>query len=100
MYSARLIFPFCPCVGTAGDSLRFHKNEPFSTKDREHAPRKWNCAKSYKGAWWYKACHTSNLNGLYLNGYSSSYATGMVWDSWRGMFYSVKKSEMKIRPTR
>ena len=79
-------------LGTAGDSLRIHRAQAFSTKDRDNDKWSKNCALSYKGGWWYNACHHSNLNGLYLNGQNS--AEGMVW----GTFYSVKRSEMKIRP--
>jgi len=50
----------------------------------------------YKGAWWYKSCHVSNLNGLYLHGKID--AKGMTWYIWKKKYYSVKRSEMKIRP--
>ena len=38
----------------------------------------------------------TNLNGLYLNGKNDH--KGMDWQSWKKTHYSVKKSEMKIRP--
>lgn len=58
-----------------------------------------NCAEDFKGAWWYYACHLSNLNGLYLNGdHSGQYAVGVNWETFKGYYYSLKKSEMKIRP--
>ena len=70
----------------------------FSTKDRDHDTSPSNCAANYRGAWWYKDCHNSNLNGLYLNGATSLYAKGIVWVTWKGYYYSAKKAEMKIRP--
>ena len=82
--------------GTAGDSLDYHRAQAFTTKDRDNDKWSDNCALSYKGGWWYNSCHYSNLNGLYLNGQNS--AEGMDWRTWKGSHYSVKRSEMKIRP--
>ena len=42
-------------------------------------------------------CHSSNLNGLYLNGSQVSYANGVNWLSFRGYRYSLKRTEMKVR---
>ena len=82
--------------GTAGDSLANHRGQAFSTKDRDNDKNGGNCAVDHKGAWWYNNCHHSSLNGLYLNGKTSS--EGMVWLKWKNSSYSVKSSEMKIRP--
>ncbi|XP_051022986.1 ficolin-2-like [Acomys russatus] len=84
--------------GGAGDSLTPHKNQFFSTKDQDNdLDSSSSCALRYHGAWWYKACHTSNLNGLYLGGPHESFADGVNWKSWRGYNYSYKVSEMKVR---
>ena len=69
----------------------------FSTKDRDNDIDGLNCAETYKGAWWYAKCHRANLNGLYLTGNTTSYANGVNWYSWKGFFYSIKMTEMKIR---
>ncbi|XP_068684147.1 ryncolin-1-like [Montipora foliosa] len=82
--------------GTARDSLGYHRGQAFSTKDRDNDNYSANCASSYKGAWWYNNCHYSNLNGLYLNGKTDG--SGMTWYYWKNSHYSVKRSEMKIRP--
>ncbi|KAL9965480.1 hypothetical protein ACROYT_G029284 [Oculina patagonica] len=84
--------------GTAGDSLSGHGGSLFTTKDRDNDSWSSNCAVRYKGAWWYNACHASNLNGVYHHGKHSSYADGVIWYYWKGYHYSVKRAEMKIRP--
>ncbi|XP_041372731.1 ryncolin-1-like [Gigantopelta aegis] len=85
--------------GDAGDSLTSHVGYNFTTNDSDHDI--WysgNCAHFYKGAWWYYACHSSNLNGQYLRGNQSTYADGVNWSSFRGYYYSLKYTAMKIRP--
>ena len=92
-----LYYAFFLLIGTAGDSLGYHRGMPFSTKDRDNDKYSGgNCALIYTGAWWHNNCHLSNLNGLYLNGKKDP--KGMDWQSWKKVHYSVKKSEMKIRP--
>ncbi|CAK6433523.1 unnamed protein product [Pipistrellus nathusii] len=86
--------------GTAGDSLLKHGGMRFTTKDRDADHSDSNCAAFYRGAWWYRNCHTSNLNGQYLRGPHASYADGVEWSSWTGWQYSLRFSEMKIRPAR
>ncbi|XP_020369579.2 microfibril-associated glycoprotein 4 isoform X1 [Rhincodon typus] len=83
--------------GGAGDSLAYHNGLKFSTFDRNHqAPL--NCAEKCSGAFWYKSCHTANINGLYLKGAHSSYANGIHWATWTGYYYSLKATAMKMRP--
>ncbi|XP_019643622.1 PREDICTED: microfibril-associated glycoprotein 4-like [Branchiostoma belcheri] len=86
--------------GTAGDSLDSigHNGRPFSTKDRDYDGSSGSCALAYKGAWWYSSCHNSNLNGLYHGGPHTSNADGVNWQTWKGYYYSLKHTEMKIRP--
>ena len=91
--------------GTAGNCLTYpynaviyHNGMKFSTKDRDNdINNDDNCAIQFKGAWWYNGCHCANLNGLYLSGPHSSYADGINWTSWKGVYYSLKFTEMKVR---
>ena len=85
--------------GTAGDSLAAHHNgAKFSTRDQENdVDSRDNCAQRFKGGWWYSSCHLSNLNGLYHGGPHSSFADGVNWYTWKGYFYSLKFTEMKVR---
>ncbi|KAL9969901.1 hypothetical protein ACROYT_G022174 [Oculina patagonica] len=82
--------------GSAGDSMSYHNDAQFSTKDND-ASLNGDCAQSTSGAWWYKACHQSNLNGLYLGGPTSFHANGVIWLDFKGHDYSLKRSEMKLK---
>ncbi|XP_076318653.1 techylectin-5B-like [Tachypleus tridentatus] len=84
--------------GDAGDSLDHHKGASFSTKDMDNDNHKTHCSQRYKGGWWYNACHHANLNGLYLRGNTTEHATGVTWFHWKGHDYSLKTTEMKLRP--
>ena len=85
-------------LGSAGDSLAYHRGQAFSTKDQDNDRDSRNCAVEYEGAWWYKVCHESNLNGLYHQGGHQSSFDGVNWMHWKGHSYSLKRAEMKIRP--
>ncbi|XP_029414319.1 microfibril-associated glycoprotein 4 isoform X2 [Nannospalax galili] len=83
--------------GGAGDSLSYHSGQKFSTFDRDQDLFVQNCAALSSGAFWFRSCHFANLNGFYLGGSHLSYANGINWAQWKGFYYSLKRTEMKIR---
>ena len=82
--------------GNAGDSFTAN-GVKFSTKDKDQDTWSNSCAQRYKGGWWYGACHWSNLNGIYQGG-EGAYGVGINWRTWKGYYYSLKFTEMKMRP--
>ena len=82
-------------TGTAGDSLAPHNGMEFSTKDRVNDQWSGNCATLWKGAWWYKSCGQSNLNGLYRSGLD--YLEGVAWWLFLNNHVSLKFAQMKLR---
>lgn len=85
--------------GNNGDSFLSHNGMKFSTFDRDNDRYSGgNCAHSYKGGWWYGACHASNLNGRYFD-YKEPYpyARGIHWYSYDKYKKSMLLVEMKIR---
>ncbi|XP_078596857.1 microfibril-associated glycoprotein 4-like [Branchiostoma floridae x Branchiostoma japonicum] len=81
--------------GSAGDSLEYHRDMAFSTPDRDNDRSASNCADDGKGAWWFKDCHTSDLNGAYHGGPSQS----INWYSFSGDNVPLARAEMRLRPS-
>jgi len=81
-----------------GDSLSAHLGCKFSTKDQDNDDYEGSCAQTYKGAWWYCNCHRANLNGYYYSGHHDSFADGVNWFDWKEYNYSLKVTEMKVKP--
>ena len=80
----------------AGNALTYHLGMKFSAYDADHdLEGSTSCSSWCHGAWWYKYCYQSNLNGRY-NG--SVYPQGTTWTTWRSYDYSLRTTEMKIRP--
>ncbi|XP_065360386.1 angiopoietin-related protein 7-like [Calliphora vicina] len=88
--------------GNAGDSFSYHQGFNFSTKDRDNDEDSTNnCAEDKKGAWWYKSCMWSNLNGKYYNiPEPPKGERGICWSDFNGYGYSMKFVQMMIRPKR
>lgn len=85
--------------GDAGDAMAISNGQQFTTLDRDNDMYfSGKCTDLFRGAWWYNTCHEANLNGLYLRGSHTTYADGIEWMQWTGYYYSLKFTEMKIRP--
>ena len=95
LISLNSIHVFC---AVTGDALTGLVGQKFSTRDQDNDAWSRSCAVTYKGAWWYSNCHSSNLNGAYLRGNHTSYADGVEWSPWKGQYYSLRFTEMKFRP--
>ena len=80
--------------GTAGDSLAYHNNMAFATKDRHNNRYSSNCAVLFTGAWWYDSCYYSNLNGKYGQGTGDK---GPRWSTFRSA--TLKFTDMKLKPS-
>ncbi|XP_056016416.1 ryncolin-1-like [Ostrea edulis] len=83
--------------GTAGNSLSYHNGMKFTTKDQDNDKGGGNCATTCKGAWWYKSCYYSNLNGQYAN---SAVVSGkyLNWYHWGNKHEALRRTSMMIRP--
>ncbi|EAT34231.1 AAEL013506-PA [Aedes aegypti] len=91
-YALKKLGAYC---GTAGDGLRYNHLQLFKTLDhngnKKNKNKKYerNCAVERLGAWWYKDCSFSNLNGLYGNKIGPKYMTWYPFsDSDEGLAFS------------
>ncbi|XP_073336053.1 fibrinogen like 1B [Pagrus major] len=73
----------------------------FSTRDQDNDRYlQGSCATENEAGWWFNRCHAANLNGkFYRTGtYKGQYDNGVVWGTWRGLWYSLRHTTMKVRP--
>ncbi|KAM8709250.1 hypothetical protein ACLKA7_016111 [Drosophila subpalustris] len=87
-------------VPSAGDSLSYQAGAKFSTFDNDNDNcLECNCAHRHKAAGWFNSCGTSNLMGVYhAQNPSQAGETGIFWDTFQGMNYSLRSVKMLIRP--
>lgn len=83
------------------DSMAYHRNQSFTTPDRDNDNDvSLNSGQYCHGGWWYKEhCWSNictNLNGLYTAGNTDF--KSIVWDQLPGGNSHIKFSELKVRP--
>jgi hypothetical protein len=87
-------------TGTAGDSfISYHNGIKFSTQDVDNDIWSNNCAQNWHGAWcMFHSCFRAHLNGKYIGGLHIQRWHGVIWNDFKGAYYSLKGSEMKVGP--
>ena len=81
-----------------GDSLVYHNGMKFSTRDQDNDNDYVRfCSQVAHGAWWYNACHYSNLNGKYMDTATND-AKSNLWHHWKKNSESLKSTRIMIRP--
>ncbi|XP_056596487.1 mucin-4 isoform X2 [Triplophysa dalaica] len=99
--------------GTAGNAMQFNKNynhdqKLFTTPDRDNdLYPSGNCGAYYSSGWWFDACMSANLNGIYYHTKYKGVRNGIFWGTWHNItmeYYptnvrqSFKTVRMMIRP--
>ncbi|XP_071949544.1 uncharacterized protein [Antedon mediterranea] len=90
--------------GNRGDSMSYHNNTMFTTKDQDNDWFFGNCAVLRKSGFWFKECNHANPNGLWIGKGDGSGKNGAIitWGSWGtyGYKYCMRSFKMMVRPTR
>ena len=83
--------------GTIGEEsglgLSYSIDKPFTTLDKDNDDSAQNCAVRHQGAWWYRSCHRSNLNGRWADQSDK----GVNWSGRESTWVYPTFTEMKIR---
>ncbi|XP_022096835.1 ficolin-3-like [Acanthaster planci] len=82
---------------TLPDSLTWHNGRAFSTYDNDNDTPDYSCAQRFGASWWFGYCTTACLNGRYYHQARAPFRAGIHWESWKGKYYSMKGSTMKIK---
>jgi hypothetical protein len=75
----------------------------FTTLDVDNDKcKKYNCAKKWKGGWWFNNCNVAYLNGKYLGDEQRHLEKAGIF--WKGFISNgkdaLKGSEMKVGPAK
>lgn len=92
--------------GNAGDSLRFHNGEPFSTKDHDTRKHPSYCPQTFDSGWWFTKCFMVLLTGVHGEAIYDRADGGIKWagpnrqspDGF-GRYGPIKEAYMLVRPT-
>ncbi|TRZ15132.1 hypothetical protein HGM15179_011992 [Zosterops borbonicus] len=91
-----------PLSGELENAIGEFRQLPFSTRDRDHDLKAdTNCAKHLSGGWWFSTCGHANLNGRYFRSIPRQRherKQGIFWKTWKGRYYPLKSTIMKIQP--
>ncbi|XP_039942964.1 angiopoietin-related protein 4 [Hirundo rustica] len=91
-----------PLSGELENAIGEFRQLPFSTRDRDHDLKAdTNCAKHLSGGWWFSTCGHANLNGKYFRSIPRQRherKQGIFWKTWKGRYYPLKSTIMKIQP--
>ncbi|KFB48802.1 AGAP012000-PA-like protein [Anopheles sinensis] len=86
--------------GTAGDKFSSHNGMKFSTMDQDNdldGNSQKSCAETFTGAWWFKSCYYSHLNGQYYQKGNHLDKQGVHWNNFPRANYSLKSTTMMFR---
>ena len=87
--------------GDAYNGMITDSGNMFSTRDRDNdLTYDLNQAEENRGAWWYTNLSYARLNNPYSHNPRVQPWGGIVWFHWKGYNYSLKYTQMKIRPKR
>uniref|UniRef100_A0A8C4YDF5 Angiopoietin like 4 n=1 Tax=Gopherus evgoodei TaxID=1825980 RepID=A0A8C4YDF5_9SAUR len=91
-----------PVSGELENALGDFRQLPFSTRDQDNDFKAdTNCAKHLSGGWWFSTCGHANLNGKYFRSIPRQRherKQGIFWKTWKGRYYPLKSTTLKIRP--